>query len=85
VQVSVTKVTTTPKSAVLSFSTRGTWVYQLNETGIKALVMGKPRLSALHALSVFRGVQSANIAGVSDNAPLPTDPAYIHILIIAEV
>ncbi len=47
--------------------------------------MGKPRLSALHALSVFRGVQSANIAGVSDNAPLPTDPAYIHILIIAEV
>ncbi len=44
VQMSVTKATITPKSAVLSFSTRGTWVYQLNETRVKALVMGKPRL-----------------------------------------
>src|SRR6266704_203000 len=86
VTVSMTKVTTTDKKNVvlLSFTCQGTWVDQINEARIKALVTGKPRLTALHILSTVSGVQSVSIAGVSDNQPLPSDPAHIHLLMLVE-
>lgn len=66
---------------VLSFTCRGTWVYQINESQITARILGKPRIEALHLVEETPGVQSVSIAGVSDNQPLPSDAAHIHLSI----
>jgi len=82
VQVTITKATTQHRTVVLSFTCQGTWVYQINESQIKALVSGKPRLDALHLLALLSGVRHVTIGGITDNTLLPEDTTHIHLLII---
>ncbi len=72
------------QSAVLTVQLISTWVYQLNTAHLTALIVGKPRLEALHLLSTFQGVQTVSITGVNDNQALPTDPAHIHLLLMVQ-
>lgn len=83
VTVSTVEATATNKKNVvfLSFTSRGTWVYQINEARIKALILGKPRLRALRLVAKTPGVQSVSIAGVSGSQQLPTDTAHIHLVL----
>ncbi len=88
IHVSVTKVTTQHKTGVLlSFTTQGTYVYQLTpmaQERIVTLVAGKPRKAALHQLATLPGLSHVSISGISDNQPLPDDVTHIHLLIIVE-
>ena len=87
VTIKATKTTATNKKnvVVLSFTCRGTWVYQINEFQIAARILGKPRIEALHLVEETPGVQTVSIAGVSDNQPLPSDAAHIHFSIFYRV
>jgi len=87
VQVTVTKTTTTPTTTavLLSFTTQGTYVYQLTtkaQQDIKTLIAGKPREAALHQLVTLPGVSHVSISGVPDDQLIPDDVTHIHILII---
>ncbi len=85
VQVTVMQTAHTPYPLVLSLSSQGVWVYQINETSMKNLVAGKPRSEAIQLLLGLPGIQRISIAGISDNAPLPDDTTHIHLLIIVGV
>jgi hypothetical protein len=82
IAVSVTKAAIKGQTAVLTFTCRGTWVYQINEARIQALVIGKPRLAALRLFTHFPGIERASIGGIADNQELPTDATHIHVLIL---
>ncbi len=82
ITVSVTKAAKKGQIAVLTFTCQGTWVYQINEAHIEALVSGKPRLTALRLLRRFPGVARASIGGIADNQELPADVTHIHLLIL---
>ncbi len=87
-QVSVTKASIHNKTVILTFTTQGTYIYQLTakmQDSIKALLFGKPRLTALHQLALLPGIRQVSIGGISDNQELPTDPHHIHLLIISLV
>jgi hypothetical protein len=85
VQVTVRSLTMQNGLASLTATLHGVWVYQLDEQQIITLVTGKPRLDALHLISVLSGVQTARITGIHDNEHLPTDAAHIHILVFFTV
>jgi hypothetical protein len=82
IAVSVTKAAIKGQIAVLTFAGQGTWIYQINEARIQALVSGKPRPAALQLLKRFAGIERASIGGIADNQELPTDMAHIHVLIL---
>jgi len=65
-------------TAILTAHLEGLWVYQVNAQQVKALIVGKPRLTALHLLSGLPGVQAVSIAGISDNEPVPEDVTHLH-------
>lgn len=70
--------------SLLSWSAVGSWVYQLNERQVQALIAGQPRRTALHLLATTPGVQSVSIAGASDTPLLPADPDHLHVFILVE-
>jgi hypothetical protein len=82
VSVTVTKAAIKGQTAILTFTCQGTWVYQINEARIEALVNGKPRLAALRLLMRFPGIERASVGGIADNQELPTDVTHIHVLIL---
>lgn len=82
IAVSVTKAATKGQTAVLTFTCQGTWIYQINEARIQALVSGMPRLAALRLLRRFPGIARASIGGIADNQELPNDVTHIHMLIL---
>jgi len=82
IAVSVTKAAIEGQTAVLMFTCQGTWVYQINEARVEALVSGRPRLAALQLLRRFPGIARASIGGIADNQELPTDVTHIHVLIL---
>jgi len=88
VQVTVTKATTPSKTVVfLSFTTQGTYIYQLSTKTLlrlKNLVVGKPRETALRQLATLPGIQHVSISGIPDNQLIPDDLTHIHLLIIVE-
>lgn len=71
--------------ATLKVQLSGTWVYQLNKGQLTALIVGKPRIDAIHLIEVLPGVQSVSITGIHDNEQVPTDAAHIHVLIFFTV
>lgn len=83
VQISTSTLRQTPRTnnVALSFRIQGTWVYQIDEQHIKALIAGKPRLTVLHILAQTPGIKTVSIAGVSDNSQLPTDTSHIKLTI----
>jgi VCBS repeat-containing protein len=81
IQVTVRSASTQYGSPALTATMRGLWVYQVNESQIKALVAGKPRLEAFQLLQRLPGVQTVSITGIADNQQLPTDVAHIHLSI----
>ncbi|MEO8955770.1 MAG: hypothetical protein ABI396_02285 [Ktedonobacteraceae bacterium] len=88
IQVTITKATTQQQTGVLlSFTTQGTYMYQLTpmaQERIVNLVAGKPREAALHQLATLPGLSHISISGIPDNQSLPDDLTHIHLLIIVE-
>jgi hypothetical protein len=89
VQVTVTKATTTTNTTavLLSFTTQGTYVYQLTtkaQQDIKTLIAGKPRETALRQLVTLPGLSHVSINGVPDDQRIPDDVTHIHILILVQ-
>lgn len=82
ITVTVTQAATQPHGVFLSFTGQGTWVYQVNQAHIQALVSGKPRLEALQLLAHLPGIQQVSISGIPDNQFLPDDVTHIHLLIV---
>ena len=87
VQVSVSKAIASPTSpqVLLAFTGTGTFVYLLTEQAqqrLKTLLVGQPRLTALHWLIRQPGIGRASISGIPDNQPLPDDLSHLHLLII---
>src|SRR5262249_41470292 len=80
VNVTVTQAVAQGQTATLAFTAQGTWIYQINEAHIEAMVSGKPRLTALRMLTRLAGVARASISGIEGNQELPTDVAHIHVL-----
>ncbi len=68
----------------VSFTSQGSYVYQVGEQGLKALLAGKPRTTALRLLAGLPGIHTASISGIEDNQPLP-DPGHIQLHIILVV
>jgi VCBS repeat-containing protein len=85
IQVTVRSLAMQNGLVSLTATLHGVWVYQLDEERIKTLVTGKPRLDALHLISVLSGVQAVSITGIHGNEQLPTDAAHIHILVFFTV
>src|SRR5712692_1357847 len=85
VKVTVTKADTPNKTGVLlSFTTQGSYAYQLTaplQERIKTLIAGKPRLEAIHLLSTLPGVRRVTITGITDNNLLPEDGQHITFLV----
>ena len=71
-------------NAMLTAHLEGVWVYQINQQQVTTLIVGKPRLTALHLLSVLPGVHSVTIAGIGENEQLPEDVTHIHLLTLIE-
>jgi len=84
IHISIISQTIHGNRATLNVQLVSTWVYQLNEQHITALIQGKPRLDALHLLAVLPGVGQVSIIGIKDNEQLPTNLTHIHLLIIVE-
>jgi len=83
VQVNITKVATRkPNTVLLFFTSRGTWVYSIDQQSILHLIAGKPRQQGLHLLTSLPGIRRVAITGIADNDPLPEDPGYIHFQIL---
>ncbi|MDQ2902618.1 MAG: baseplate J/gp47 family protein [Chloroflexota bacterium] len=80
--VRVTQVQATGQGSV-SFTSQASYVYQVNEQGLKALIAGKPRATALRLLAGLPGIHTASMSGIEENQPLP-DPGHIqvHILLV---
>lgn len=81
IQITVRSVSIQDGNPTLTATLRGVGVYQINESQVKTLVAGKPRLTAIQLLQQLPGVQTASITGISDNQRLPTDAAHIHLSI----
>lgn len=82
ITVTVMKATAQTPTVFLSFTARGTWVYQINQAKVTRLVMGRRRLAALHVLSTNPGIKEATIEGVSDNQELPSEADHLRIIIL---
>jgi len=65
-------------AATLRVQFSGTYLYQINQQELTALIAGQPKHHALLLLTKIAGIQHATIAGVADDDPLPLDPAHIH-------
>lgn len=81
-RLTVTQARATQHTVILSYIAQATYVYQINQTRIQALVSGKPRLEALQLLSHMAGIKKVTISGISDNQELPTDLTRIHVLTV---
>ncbi|MEO8954421.1 MAG: baseplate J/gp47 family protein [Ktedonobacteraceae bacterium] len=79
IHLNILSQTLSGKRATLKVQLSGVWVYQLDHHRITTFILGKPRLNALHLLSIVPGVQSVSIAGVTDNNQLPSDVAHIQL------
>jgi hypothetical protein len=83
VKVSVTKaITTAKKTVVLTFTALSTWIYQINENALKALLSGKTRIQALQLLTHIQGIKRVNISGIGNTDLIPTDPGHVKFLLI---
>lgn len=60
-----------------------TYVYQINEQALTALIAGHPKRVALLLLARIAGIQRATIAGVADDTPLPLDSGHLHFLLVS--
>jgi hypothetical protein len=90
VQVTLTQATAHPTSSAVSlfFTGQSTWVYTLTnrmQQQIKALVAGKPRLTALRLLARLPGLHQVSISGIPDNQLLPDDLTHLHVLLVVTV
>ncbi|MGH2495792.1 MAG: hypothetical protein ACRDIV_13925 [Ktedonobacteraceae bacterium] len=81
--VTVTKATTTnTKTVVLHFTCSASWIYQINEPAIKALLTGKTKVEALRLLHMIPGIKRASINGIGNTDLIPTDAMHIKFLLI---
>ena len=51
------------------------FIYQ---QALTMLIAGQPKQHALMLLTKITGIQHATIAGITDDTPVPLDPAHIH-------
>jgi len=81
IQITVRSVSIQNGNPTLTATLHGVGVYQINESQMKTLAAGKPRLTAIQLLQKLPGVQTVSITGISDKQQLPTDAAHIHLSI----
>ena len=81
-RIAIDSITTQIGRTTLTATIHGTWVYQLNETHIKTLVVGRTGLQAIQLLTKLPGIERVSIASISDNQLLPDDTTHIHLHII---
>jgi hypothetical protein len=73
---------TKQEAASIRVQFTGTYIYQINQQALIALIAGQPRQHALILLTKIAGIQHATIAGITDDNPVPVDPAYIHLQVL---